>query len=82
MSDLAKNPENRFYHDVAHCFSAAGKSKGGKSRRQSFPQRKSSKVEDIEEDSENDENKNIPQQSQGRPPPYPTNLPNHSTHKI
>ena len=52
---------------IVHQFSCAiGKSKGSKTRRQSYPQRRSSKVEDIAEDSENEEEVGLPQKSDGK----------------
>ena len=52
---------------IVHQFSfAVGKSKGSKTRRQSYPQRRTSKVEDIAEDSENEEEVGLPQKSDGK----------------
>ena len=44
----------------------AGKSKGRNLRRQSYPQRRSSKVEDIAEDSEDEDTVSVPQKSEGK----------------
>ena len=58
---------NKCLDDHVHQFSSAiGKSKGSKTRRQSYPQRRTSKVEDIAEDSETEEEVGLPQKSDGK----------------
>ena len=49
-----------------HYIQFEGRSRSGKQRRQSYPQRRSSRVEDIAEDSEEDDVTGVPQKSDGR----------------